>query len=1078
MARKLMFWQSRRQNSSKGRHRVPLRDTILGLEQLEGRRLLSAGNLDPTFNPSGTPQGVLVADFGFVETGQSVSVQADGKVLIAGTIDSFTSQDFGVARFLANGQLDTTFGTGDSDGVDGLATADFFGGQDIAYDMITDSLGRILVVGQGRSSTGSSGVAVARFDTNGNLDSSFGTGGKFLQSISGFVVEPRGVALQNDGKLVVTGNMRTGSSSTFNFLTARINPNGGMDTSFGGLGYVMTDFNSNLDQAYDVAVQSDGKIVVGGTVTTAGLRQFGLARYNVNGTLDTAADGIDTQEFGVGGRVRTNVIGLEGPFPTSDTIWAMAVQGDGKIVVAGNTSNGDISDAIVARYNVDGSLDTSFNAAGSQAGVLTVNVSTRDFAEGLTIQPDGDYVVVGSSTTVTGVFPNPVTSDDGLMVIRVLESTGELDTSFGTGGVSVTNLVGGNTNEVLRDVAIQPDGKIVTGGVYGTDFVMARYESGLAQAPSIGGDADVDEGAAYTLSLLSSDPTTSQWTINWGDSVQIVSGNPGTVTHTFADGNANYTISATATTDTGTFAAGNTVDVSVLNVAPTLALSGAATVDEGSPYTLDLSSFDPGDDTITSWTIHWGDGSQTVAGNPTSVAHTYADGDADYLITATATDEDGTFAAGNSLAVSVLNVAPTLALSGAATVDEGSPYTLDLSSFDPGDDTIASWTIHWGDGSQTVAGNPASVAHTYADGDADYLITATATDEDGTFAAGNSLAVSVLNVAPTADAGGPYTTFDDIAISLNGSGFDVPADQPDLIFEWDFDGNLSTIEAVGQTPTFDPVALGISGMQTVAVTLRVSDGDGGTALDTAQVTVLGVGASLIDGTLHVIGTEQKDVVVINKAASKLQVISSFTPGPPLRFDLSSVTDIHVRVRGGNDVVVVAGNVTLPAIIDGGSGEDVLTGGNGPSVILGGPGDDVLVGGNSNNILVGGDGSDVITSGSGRDLLIGGDDSDVLSGGAGEDILIGGWTVHDNDTDALRAVMDIWESSASFDSRVATLTEVDGLLEPNVAVFNDDDGDILVGGAARDLIFGDTNPWDGAMDLIALQPFLDELIAVT
>src|SRR4029077_8222385 len=107
------------------------------------------------------------------------------------------------------------------------------------------------------------------------------------------------------------------------------------------------------------------------------------------------------------------------------------------------------------------------------------------------------------------------------------------------------------------------------------------------------------------------------------------------------------------------------------NVDPTLTISGAADVNEGALYTLNLSSSDPGTDTITQWTINWGDSIQVVAGNPASVTHTYADGDANYVISATATDEDGTFVAGNTVAVTVHNVAPTLAISGAADVNEG-----------------------------------------------------------------------------------------------------------------------------------------------------------------------------------------------------------------------------------------------------------------------------------------------------------------------------------------------------------------------------------------------------------------------
>ena len=112
------------------------------------------------------------------------------------------------------------------------------------------------------------------------------------------------------------------------------------------------------------------------------------------------------------------------------------------------------------------------------------------------------------------------------------------------------------------------------------------------------------------------------------------------------------------------------------------------------------------------WTINWGDSIEVVSGNPASVSHTYADGDVNYVITASATDEDGTFAAGSTVAVAVHNVAPTLAISGAASVDEGSSYTLNLSSSDPGTDSIAQWTIDWGDSVEVVTGNPTSVTHT------------------------------------------------------------------------------------------------------------------------------------------------------------------------------------------------------------------------------------------------------------------------------------------------------------------------------------------------------------------------------
>ena len=170
----------------------------------------------------------------------------------------------------------------------------------------------------------------------------------------------------------------------------------------------------------------------------------------------------------------------------------------------------------------------------------------------------------------------------------------------------------------------------------------------------------------------------------------------------------------------------------------------------------------------------------------------------------------------------------------------------------------------------------------------------------------------------------------------------------------------------------------------------------------------------------------------------------------------SVTEIQVRVRGGHDIVVTTPNVTKLMTIDGGSGNDLLTGGGGRNVIIGGTGNDILYGdggddvllggdgnddlfgGSGNDVLVGGNGSDILDGGTGRDVLIGSQDEDTLDGGNDEDILIGGYTIHDNNVAALDAIMAIWGSSASFSSRVATLTGSGGLLQAGVTVFDDDD----------------------------------------
>ncbi len=266
---------------------------------------------------------------------------------------------------------------------------------------------------------------------------------------------------------------------------------------------------------------------------------------------------------------------------------------------------------------------------------------------------------------------------------------------------------------------------------------------------------------------------------------------------------------------------------------------------------------------------------------------------------------------------------------------------------------------------------------------------------------------------------------------------------------------------------------------------------------TSTVQILGQGTLVIGGVLYIVGSNTaNDIVIITKCSDTIFVIATFNSSNPLTFSESSITDIQVRTRGGSDIVVTTSNVTKTMTIDGGSGNDMLTGGGGRNLILGGTGHDILYGaagddvllggagnddlfgGSGNDVLVGGNGNDILYGGSGRDVLIGSQNDDRLYGGTDEDVLIGGVTIHDNDVAALDAVMAIWGSASSFSARVAALTGVGGLLEAGVAVFDDDDHDVLVGGAGRDLYFGDNNPSDGVVDTILLQAMQDQLIAVT
>jgi hypothetical protein len=199
----------------------------------------------------------------------------------------------------------------------------------------------------------------------------------------------------------------------------------------------------------------------------------------------------------------------------------------------------------------------------------------------------------------------------------------------------------------------------------------------------------------------------------------------------------------------------------------------------------------------------------------------------------------------------VHNVAPTLSISGAADVDEAAVYTLNLSSFDPGPDSITSWTINWGDGSEVVTGNPTSVTHTYADGDANYTISATATDEDGTFAAGNTVDVMVHNVAPTAND----ATFDLPENSPNGTvvgtvtAFD-PADELSFSIAGGTGAAAFAIDSsTGVITVANSSLLDFETSPVLTLEVLVDDGDGGS--DTALVTIHLSNLASISGVVFV-----------------------------------------------------------------------------------------------------------------------------------------------------------------------------------------------------------------------------------
>ena len=296
-------------------------------------------------------------------------VQPDGKVLVAGTTLNGGSYDFVVARYNADGTLDTGFGT------DGKVLTPVGTLTDEAHSIALQDDGKIVVAGY--ASSGDNDFAVVRYNADGSLDTGFGTGGKVTTPIGSGDDYAHDVTVQADGKIIVSGYTKVSLFDT-DFALVRYNADGSLDTGFGTGGKVTTAFGTGYDEAYGVTVQSDGKIIVAGSAIN-GSEDFALVRYNADGSLDTG--------FGTGGKVTT-------PIGTgTDTAYDVLVQADGKIVVAGEAS-GTGYDFALARYNADGSLDTGFGSGGT---VLTAVSANNDFGRFVALQSDGKIVVGGSS---------------------------------------------------------------------------------------------------------------------------------------------------------------------------------------------------------------------------------------------------------------------------------------------------------------------------------------------------------------------------------------------------------------------------------------------------------------------------------------------------------------------------------------------------------------------------------------------------------------------------------------------------------------------------------------------------------
>ncbi|HEV2292459.1 MAG TPA: RHS repeat-associated core domain-containing protein [Tepidisphaeraceae bacterium] len=374
------------------------------------------------------------------------SFSSDGKVTInAGAVDDelraivqtngkivvagSTGGDVALARFNTDGTLDTTFGT------NGMVVTNFGATNDKLGDLVLQSDGKIVI-------TGSSGgdLLVARYTSSGSLDTTFNTNGYRKQDFNGSSTDRgNGVEVQSDGKIIVTG--RTGS----NVLVARFTSAGALDTTYNGTSGYRSENFGGTEEGLELALDSSGRAVVAGK-TNAGTGDVLVMRLTTGGALDTtfSGDGKLTTDLGA----------------SNDDASAIVIDSSGRILVAGfGAVSGNYNFAVV-RYLSDGSLDTNFDTDGKAYVDFGGGI---DYGEDLLLDSSGRLVLVGSS------------GNGADFAVARLSSNGSLDTSFdGDGKVTVDF---GSTDEMAFALALQTDGKVLAAGRSGGDFAVARLHA-------------------------------------------------------------------------------------------------------------------------------------------------------------------------------------------------------------------------------------------------------------------------------------------------------------------------------------------------------------------------------------------------------------------------------------------------------------------------------------------------------------------------------------------------------------------------------------------------------------------------
>ncbi|NQT78294.1 MAG: hypothetical protein HQ565_11305 [Bacteroidetes bacterium] len=239
-------------------------------------------------------EGIVIAPVSSAdEQGYKVAVQPDNKIVLAGYVGTNNIRDFAVVRYNPDGSMDNSFGNG------GLVIFDGGTDSDMAVSMVLQGDGKILIGGSGYNQlTTVDDYAMVRFNADGTPDNTFGTGGLVTTDIDGNLDNAYAMAIQDDGKILLAGEAYTGGKRNVGIV--RYNPDGSCDCSFGSTGFAIVSIGTVIDRTRAIALQADGKIIAAGWINDGLDDQLFITRFNTDGSTDNTFgnNGVATLDIG------------------------------------------------------------------------------------------------------------------------------------------------------------------------------------------------------------------------------------------------------------------------------------------------------------------------------------------------------------------------------------------------------------------------------------------------------------------------------------------------------------------------------------------------------------------------------------------------------------------------------------------------------------------------------------------------------------------------------------------------------------------------------------------------------------